>query len=80
VLDTMPRAIDIGAQVPRCAVRTYVMGDRGTNNEPASDDDVAKMSEIVREGIAAGAVGFTTSRTDLASTSAAMRHCRTPDG
>ncbi len=67
-LDKMPRAIDIGAQVPHCAVRTYVMGDRGTNNEPATDEDVAKMIEIVREGIDAGAVGFTTSRTELHTT------------
>lgn len=67
-LDKMPRAIDIGAQVPHCAVRTYVMGDRGTNNEPATEEDVARMVEIVREGIEAGAVGFTTSRTELHTT------------
>ena len=67
-LDKMPRAIDIGAQVPHCAVRTYVMGDRGTNNEPATDEDVRQMIEIVREGIDAGAIGFTTSRTELHTT------------
>ena len=67
-LDKMPRAIDIGAQVPHCAVRTYVMGDRGTNNEAASEDDIAQMVDIVREGIDAGAIGFTTSRTELHTT------------
>lgn len=67
-LERMPRAIDIGAQVPHCAVRTYVMGERGVNNEPATADDVARMAAIVREGLEAGAVGFTTSRTQLHTT------------
>ena len=67
-LDRMPRAIDIGAQVPHCAVRTYVMGERGVHNEPATDADIAQMAAIVREGLAAGAVGFTTSRTQLHTT------------
>ena len=65
-----PRAIDVGAQVPHCAVRTYVMGERGTNNELATPDDVEKMADIVREGIEAGALGFTTSRTELHTTRA----------
>jgi N-acyl-D-amino-acid deacylase len=64
-LDRFPRSIDIAAQVPHCAVRTYVMGERGVNNECATPEDVARMSEIVKEGIEAGALGFTTSRTEL---------------
>lgn len=65
VLDRFPRAIDIAAQVPHCAVRTYVMGDRGVNNELATPEDVEQMAAIVKEGINAGALGFTTSRTEL---------------
>ncbi|MEP5763227.1 MAG: amidohydrolase family protein [Halieaceae bacterium] len=64
-LDAFPRCIDIAAQVPHCAVRTYVMGERGVNNETATADDVASMSAIVKAGIEAGALGFTTSRTQL---------------
>jgi N-acyl-D-aspartate/D-glutamate deacylase len=64
-LDRFPRAIDVAAQVPHCAVRTYVMGERGVHNEAATADDVAQMAAIVREGIEAGAVGFSTSRTEL---------------
>ncbi|MCB1614476.1 MAG: amidohydrolase family protein [Pseudomonadales bacterium] len=67
-LEKMPRAIDIAAQVPHCAVRTYVMGRRGVNNESASERDVQAMAAIVKEGIAAGALGFTTSRTQLHTT------------
>jgi N-acyl-D-aspartate/D-glutamate deacylase len=64
-LDRKPRAIDIAAQVPHCAVRTYIMGERSIANEPATDEDIAKMIDVVREGLQAGAVGFTTSRTRL---------------
>jgi N-acyl-D-amino-acid deacylase len=55
--------MDIGTQVPHGSVRTYVMGERGANNEPASQEDIAKMAAIVKEGMAAGALGFSTSRT-----------------
>jgi N-acyl-D-amino-acid deacylase len=64
-LDAMPRAMDLGAQVPHGAVRAYVMGERGAKNAPATADDIAAMASIVREGLAAGALGFTTSRTLL---------------
>ncbi|MEM1114269.1 MAG: amidohydrolase family protein [Pseudomonadota bacterium] len=67
-VEAFPRAIDVGAQVPHCAVRTYVMGERGRKNELASSDDVSRMADIVREGIEAGALGFTTSRTELHTT------------
>ena len=67
-VEAMPRAIDVGAQVPHCAVRTYVMGDRGTHNEKATTEDIQAMSTIVKDGIAAGALGFTTSRTELHTT------------
>jgi N-acyl-D-amino-acid deacylase len=63
VIERMPRAIDIGTQVPHGAVRGYVMGERGARNEPATPDDIAAMAAIVKEGIAAGALGFSTSRT-----------------
>ena len=54
---------DIGTQVPHGAVRAYVMGERGARNEPSTSDDIAAMAAIVREGMEAGALGFSTSRT-----------------
>ncbi|MEE3329933.1 MAG: amidohydrolase family protein [Myxococcota bacterium] len=65
-LDAVERtdlAIDVGTQVPHSAVRAYVMGERGAKNEPATPEDIEKMAAIVREGITAGALGFSTSRT-----------------
>jgi N-acyl-D-amino-acid deacylase len=62
-VDSAPKALDVGTQVPHGAIRGYVMGERGARNEPADADDIAAMAALVREGIAAGALGFSTSRT-----------------
>jgi N-acyl-D-aspartate/D-glutamate deacylase len=55
--------MDVGTQVPHGAVRAYVMGERGAKNQPATPEDIAAMAALVREGLAAGAFGFSTSRT-----------------
>ena len=62
-LETMPRAVDIGALAPHGPVRAYVMGERGAQNEPATGEEIAQMKTIVREALDAGAFGFSTSRT-----------------
>jgi len=64
-LDGQPRVMDVATQVPHGAVRAYVMGERGARNEEANAEDIAAMSQIVAEGVAAGALGFSTSRTVL---------------
>lgn len=56
-------ALDITAQIPHGAVRFYVMGERGAANEDATAADLEAMAGIVAEALAAGAVGFSTSRT-----------------
>jgi N-acyl-D-amino-acid deacylase len=57
------KMLDVGVFVPHGAVRGYVMGERGARNEPASADDIEAMAAIVRDGMRAGALGFSTSRT-----------------
>jgi len=64
-LEKQERSLDIATQVPHGSVRAYVMGERGARNEAANDDDIAAMAKIVREGVEAGALGFSTSRTML---------------
>ncbi len=62
-LDGSVHALDIGTQVPHGPVRAYVMGERGARNEAATPEDIAGMAAIVKAGIEAGALGFSTSRT-----------------
>ncbi len=64
-LDRIPRALDVAVQVPHGAVRAYVMGERGAANEPATDDDIARMADLVAEGVDAGAVGVSANRLEL---------------
>ena len=55
-------ALDVGSLIAHGAVRTYVMGDRGRDNEAATADDLEQMAAIVTAGIEAGGLGFSTSR------------------
>ena len=63
VLAAKPRDIDIGVFAPHSPVRVNVMGARGVNREAATDRDLAQMSDLIREAVEAGALGFATSRT-----------------
>ncbi len=63
-LERCPLAIDVGTQVPHGAVRAYVMGERGPSHEVATVEEIAEMARVVGEAIAAGALGFSTSRTE----------------
>ena len=61
-LGGLRRSMDFATQVPYAAVRAYVMGDRSIDGHPC-DDEVARMAAIVRDGVAAGALGLSMNRT-----------------
>lgn len=63
-LARLPRSIDLLAQVPHDPLRVYVMGERALRQEAATDDDIAAMQQLLRASLEAGAVGFSTGRTD----------------
>ena len=59
-VDATPKGINYAGYVGHSALRTWAMGERAFTEE-ASDDDIALMAQHVRDSMAAGAVGFTTS-------------------
>ncbi len=63
-LATMPRVMDIGAQVAHAPLRVYAMGRRGADHdELPSAAELAEMARLLEAALAAGALGFSTSRT-----------------
>jgi N-acyl-D-aspartate/D-glutamate deacylase len=69
-LDRQPRAIDVGAHLPHAALRAFVMGERGADPaEHPSDAELENMARMLGEGLDAGALGVSTSRTERHRTS-----------
>lgn len=64
-LDAKPRTIDIAAMVPHDPLRVFAMGDRAVFNQPANAQDIADMEALVRDAMAAGAIGLSTGRSDF---------------
>ena len=64
-LDRVKRTIDVGVQIPHAALRVYVMGERGADpHESPTPAELDGMAQHVGEGLHAGAMGFSTSRTE----------------
>ena len=75
-LERLNRTIDIAAQVPHHPLRVYVMGERAIRREPATAEDIAQMRDLTEAAFAAGAFGFTTSRTNSHKTLTALTTSR----
>ena len=70
-LERQPRTIDVGTHVPHAALRAFVMGERGADPaEHPDDDELEQMAKLLEQGLDAGAVGVSTSRTERHRTSA----------
>jgi len=55
--------LDVAAQLPHAALRVFAMGERAEAREKATAEDCAVMAKLAGQAIAAGALGFATSRT-----------------
>ncbi|MGD0312862.1 MAG: amidohydrolase family protein [Acidimicrobiales bacterium] len=67
-VDRLEKGINFAAQVGHSALRTWAMGERAFEEE-ATDDDLALMKNELAESLRAGAIGFSTSRTQHHETS-----------
>ena len=63
-LERTPRAMDYLVQVPHDPLRMFVMGERAVAQALATAEDIAQMRVLLREALQAGAVGFSTGRSD----------------
>lgn len=64
-LEKLPRTVDVATHVPHGAVRAYVLGERERPGAVPTSEEIAAMAAIVEDGVRAGALGFSTSRTVL---------------
>ncbi|MBW2424322.1 MAG: amidohydrolase family protein, partial [Deltaproteobacteria bacterium] len=67
-LERRPKSIHHAAQIGHSALRTWAMGERAFE-EKASEDDLRRMEGQLREALEAGAIGFSTSRSEHNETS-----------
>ena len=67
-VERRPLGINYAANIGHSALRTFVMGERAFDG-PASDDELVAMERELRDALHAGAIGFTTSRSDQHETS-----------
>ncbi len=67
-VDDLPKAINFGANIGHSALRTWAMGERAFEQE-ATAADLALMSGQLSDAMAAGAIGFSTSRSEHHRTS-----------
>ena len=63
-LAARPHSLDFACLVPHDPLRMYVMGERARARERATPDDIAAMRGLLREALQAGAIGFSTGRSD----------------
>ncbi len=63
-LSSAPKGVNVGGMVGHCAVRYHAMGERSLDPDAdPTEDELACMVRSIDEAMAAGALGFSTSRT-----------------
>ncbi len=64
-IDAIPHTVDFAMMLPHDPLRVFVMSERAIADELATKEDIAKMRELTTEAMKAGAVGFSTGRSDF---------------
>src|SRR5262245_15302 len=54
------RGVNVGALVGHSGIRRYVMGEAASQRADATPEELATMQQLVRDGMRAGALGFST--------------------
>ncbi len=67
-VERLPKGINYAGYLGHSALRTYVMGERAYEQQ-ANDDDLAAMRAELTSALRAGAIGFSTSRSNNHATS-----------
>ena len=60
-VERLPKAINYGMYIGHSALRMYAMGRRAFT-EKATEDEMVRMADLVKEALRAGAMGFSSSR------------------
>ena len=60
-VERLPKAINYGMYIGHSALRMYAMGERAFT-ETATEDEMVRMADLVKEALKAGAMGFSSSR------------------
>ncbi len=60
-VERLPKAINYGMYIGHSALRMYAMGKRAFT-EKATEDEMVRMVDLVKEALKAGAMGFSSSR------------------
>lgn len=67
-VDRLPKGVNFAANIGHSALRTWAMGERAFEQE-ADEDDLDLMGGQLQEALMAGAVGFSSSRSEHHQTS-----------
>ncbi len=67
-VDRLPKGINFAANVGHSALRTWAMGERAFEQQ-STDEDLMAMKRQLAESLEAGAIGFSTSRSEHHQTS-----------
>ena len=54
------RGVNVGALIGHSGIRRYVMGEASSQRAEATPEELAAMQQLVRDGMRAGALGFST--------------------